>query len=144
MRTIKAAAACLSTRYGTNHPLAVRGLQTDGVRIFDAAEGKLGGAVYEELGRYQFVIGEGARPFFRQLEYEDDMARYIWPLGRGKVVLDPARGFGKPIDFASGVPTYVLYQMRLAGESPERIARWYTVAVEAVNHAIEYESQLAA
>src|SRR5262249_50865224 len=138
------AADRLSDKYRTNHPYAIRELRTDGTRIYDEVPRTGSHRVYEELGRYQFVIAEAAEPFFKQVEYQEDLARYLWPLGPGKVVLDPERGFGKPIDHASGVPTYVLYQMRLAGESRDRIARWYGVTEEAVQNAIDYEVDLAA
>jgi uncharacterized protein (DUF433 family) len=144
MSTIRRAAERLSAKYGTNHPFAIKELHTDGVRIFDKDFTTTEDTTYEELGRFQFVFGVMAQPFFKQIEYQDEIARYIWPIGPGRVVLDPQRGFGKPIDYKSGVPTYPLYQMRSAGESPERISRWWNVPVQAVDDAVEYEMQLAA
>jgi uncharacterized protein (DUF433 family) len=144
MTAIKRAAERLSDKYQTSHPFAIKQLHTDGVRIFDEAFPSTEGIVYEELGRFQFVFGTLAQPFFKQIEYQDELARYIWPIGKGRVVLDPHRGFGKPIDYRSGVPTYPLYQMRSVGESSERISRWWNVPVQAVEDAVEYETQLVA
>jgi uncharacterized protein (DUF433 family) len=144
MSTIRRAAERLSEKYQTNHPFAVKELHTDGVRVFDETFTSAEGIVYEELGKFQFVLGTVAQPFFKQIEYQDNLARYIWPMGEGRVVLDPQRGFGKPIDYRTGVPTYPLYQMRSAGELPERISRWWNIPIESVNDAIEYEMQLVA
>lgn len=143
MSTIKSAAVRLADKYGTNHPLAVKGLETDGKRIFDA-DARSSARLVEELGAYQYVIEEAAKPFFKQLVYKDDLACCMWPIGEGRVVLDPRRNFGKPIVHHGGVPTYPLYQMRRAGQSPEVIARWYRIPVKSVNDAVDYENQLAA
>ena len=136
MRTIKDAARRLAEKHNTNHPFAVRDLETDGKRIFDED--------FEEIGAYQFVIEVAAKPFFKQIEFKDNLAFQIWPHPSRRIVLDPRRNFGKPITTERAVPTFMLYQMRRAGESPERIADWYRVPVEAVNDAVEYETQLAA
>ena len=136
MRTIREASKRLAEKYGTNHPFAVAGVRTDGKRVFDKD--------FEELGRYQFVIDVAAQPFFKQLEYRDDIAFRLWPLGEGRVVIDPKRSFGKPLIHHGSVPTYSLYKMRVAGESSERISRWWGVSVKAVEDAIEYETSLAA
>ena len=89
------------------------------------------------------VIEDVARPFFRQLEYDGEAVMRLRPLGPGtRVVLDPERSFGKPIDDPSGVPTLVLYQMARSGEPKESVARWYNVDPEAVSAAIEFESSL--
>jgi uncharacterized protein (DUF433 family) len=59
-------------------------------------------------------------------------------------VIDPQRSFGRSIDPATGVPTYVLFQASLGGEPLNEIAAWYEVSVEAIKDAIEYEHRLAA
>lgn len=139
LRTIRAAASILSQRFDTRHPFAVQGLRTDGKNVFLKGEGGT-----EELGPYQFVFEAVIEPFLKQLEYHDGVASLLWPIGKGRVALDPQRNFGKPIVHRGAVPTYPLYQMRKAGESPERIARWFGANVEAVNCAVEYEYGLAA
>jgi uncharacterized protein (DUF433 family) len=83
--------------------------------------------------------------FADQLDYgEDGMVRAYWPLGRGRrVVLDPARAFGQPIDPVSGVPTRALAGMSAAGETIEDVAEWYRVDPAAVRDAIQFERSLA-
>ena len=145
MSTIREAQERLRKRYGVSHPFAARRVQTDGTRLFEEMAADDGGRRHEEILKAQFVISEAAEPFFRKLDYDEDFVRRYWPLGRDRpVCIDPSRSFGKPVEALSGVPTYVLYGMRLSGESVEAIADWYEVEPEGVRAAIEYETQLAA
>jgi len=142
MQTIKEAARRLREKTGAKHPFAVRGIDTYARRVFHTNESGI-----EELGAYQYVIESVVKPFFKTLDYEDIKAGNVlrmWPIGHGRIVLDPKRSFGKPIVHKSAVPTFPLYRMRLAGETPERIARWYEIPVQSVKDAIEYEEYLAA
>ena len=80
------------------------------------------------------------------MDYDENTsaARRMWPIGHGKVVIDPHRSFGKPIVFKGGVPTFPLYRMMVAGETIDRIASWYEIAPQSVRDAIAYEESLAA
>lgn len=148
MLTIRAAAQAAVKRFDTNHPFAIRRFDTDGKRIFATLENtKVKGIsqerLVEEIALSQTVMEDIAQPFFLKLEYENDEVSLFRPLGKGsRVVLDPHRAFGKPIDEKSGVPTFVLYQMFQGGESAERIAWWYEVDIEAVSAAVAYENAL--
>lgn len=148
--TIRAAAEEAQRDFNTDHPFAVEQFDTDGKGIFATLEfknieGVTKAKVLKDLKLSQMVIDEIARPYFRNLEYSELGVIRYYPLGTDKgIVLDPKRSFGKPIDEASGVSTYVLYQMARTGESPRDIAKWYGVSEEAVSNAIEYEALLKA
>ncbi len=148
--TIRAAASEAQRDFDSNHPFAVKQFDTDGKNIFATlefkdVEGIPKSKVLKDLKLSQMVIDEIARPYFKNLEYSDLGVIRYYPLGSDKsIVLDPKRSFGKPIDEASGVATYVLYQMARTGEAPRDIAKWYGVSEEAVSNAIEYESLLKA
>ena len=148
MVTIRAAAQAAVKRFGSNHPFAIRRFDTDGKRIFATLEDtKVRGIsqerLVEEIALSQTVMEDIAQPFFLKLEYENDEVSLFRPLGKGsRIVLDPHRAFGKPIDEKSGVPTFVLYQMFKGGETIERIAWWYEVDVETVCAAVSYENSL--
>jgi uncharacterized protein (DUF433 family) len=145
MRRIRAAAKRAREQFQTRYPFATRKFHTDGRRIF--AETDLPdrrGRAYEEYPSGQQVFDHITPPFFKKLDYEADMIRAYWPLGKDRpVVLNPARAFGQPIDPRSGVPTRVLYAMHQAGESAEAVADWFEIEPEAVRSAIEYEQELA-
>ena len=146
--TIRAAAQDAIKQFGAAHPFALKRFHTDGKRIFAdlqqrRSEDGAGESVLLEMARGQMVIEDVARPFFRQMEYDGEEVLRLRPLGpKTRVVLDPGRSFGKPIDEPSGVPTFVLYQMVRGGESKERVAWWHNVDTEAVSAAIEFESSL--
>jgi uncharacterized protein (DUF433 family) len=98
------------------------------------------------LGKGQFVFDTAVRPFFRKLEYQDsgEALRY-WPMNpEGRIVLDPHRSFGRPIDAATGIPTRALYDAVMAGsgQSPEVVAEWFGIPLEAVQAAVTFESSL--
>ena len=150
LQTIRAAAEQAARIYHNNHPFAIKPFETDGKRIFAALheQGVAGVArptLLQDLNLSQMVMDSIARPFFRKIEYHDFEPLRYWPNGlTGHIVLDPKRAFGKPIDARSGVPTAVLYEMARGGESAIGIARWYRVAIEAVEAAVTYEATLKA
>ncbi|MGH7661580.1 MAG: DUF433 domain-containing protein, partial [Vulcanimicrobiaceae bacterium] len=97
----------------------------------------------EEVERGQLALDEIVRPLFRKLKFDRESVVQFWPLGSDrKVVLDPARSFGKPIETTSGVPTSILHAASKSGETVEAIARWYRAPAAGVQDAIEYEAAL--
>ena len=60
-----------------------------------------------------------------------------------RIVVDPQRQFGRPIDSETGVPTDVLADaLRAENGNAARVAKWWKVPVEAVNQAAEFELRL--
>jgi uncharacterized protein (DUF433 family) len=149
MPVIRKAAEQAGERFGTLYPFAVKRFDTDGRRIFATLQEEARGVrVVEELGKGQLVFDTVVRPFFRKIEYrgDGDALRY-WPRDRdGRIVLDPERAFGKPIDAETGVPTKSLYDAVLAGggQRPEVVAEWFGVPLDAVQAAVAYEQSLLA
>lgn len=149
MGVIREAADEASRTFDTSYPLAVRRFDTDGRRIFATLSSRSRDErILIELGKGQAVFETVVRPFFRRLEYrgEGEALRY-WPLERqGRVVLDPRRAFGQPIDSETGVPTRVLYNAVNAGggQSLDAVAWFYGIPVEAVQAAVVYEQSLQA
>jgi uncharacterized protein (DUF433 family) len=145
MQAIRKAAERAAERFHTPYPFAVKRFDTDGKHIFATLEEEATDIeLIEELGKGQLAFDRVVKPLFHRLDYETNALRY-WPLDHnGRVVLDPKRAFGKPIDNETGVPTEVLYNAIHAegGQSPESVAEWYEVPVEAVIAAINYETSL--
>lgn len=143
---IRAAAARAAQLFQTDYPFNVRRLQTDGRRIFaeldpERVEGVPRERVVQELKEGQIVLGPFAEMFYKDLDYDHDVASCWWPLGKkNRAVLDPARNFGKPSDDVTRVPLYPLYRMVRAGEPVASVARWYGVDEEAVETALRFES----
>lgn len=147
------AAACEGARlFDTSHPFAVTRFRTDGKSIF--AELERGGAtdldlprdlLVEDLPRAQMVFPDLVEPYFKDIDWGDVEAEAYWPCGHdGRIVLDPSRSFGQPIDDATGIPTEALYSFVEAGDDPRMVADWYEVPVAAVEKAVEFERLLRA
>lgn len=146
-QTIRKASARASEQFHTNYPFTVKRFDTDGRTVFSTLikSGKHEDII-EDLERGQLVFKSIIRPFFKKLEYKLDTVARFWPLTkRGRVVLDPKRKFGKPIDAATGIATSVINEAVLAGggQSPQEVARWLDIPVAAVNAAVEFERSLA-
>jgi len=150
MPVIRAAADNARKLFQTTHPFAVERFDTDGKRIFatltEAARRPSGipqGRWMSELDKGQIVFERMVRPFLKKLDWDRREARRYWPLGKDRrVVLDPSRAFGHPIDAETGVPTFALYQAFQGQQDEEAVADWYRIDVAAVRDAIEYEQSL--
>lgn len=150
---IRAAAERLSRVTDSRHPLALERLATDGKRVFGelAVRPELASVrpahLTEELHNGQIVVEEFVRPFYiHSVDCADGIIARFWPLGKDKrLVLDPTRSFGAPIDAETGVPTLSLNRaMQAEGASAPRVAQRFRVPVEAVEQALEYELSLEA
>ncbi|HEX5503674.1 MAG TPA: hypothetical protein VFW96_13710 [Thermomicrobiales bacterium] len=149
MPVIREVAERASARFGTPHPFTSRHFAADGAAVFDAlatcADQK---ADRDDMLRGRRAFEQTVRPFSAQFDYaEDGRAARFWPRQHdGRVVLDPRRAFGQPIDAETGVPTAVLYDAVSANpeDDAETIARWFAVPVAAVDAAVAYERSLRA
>jgi uncharacterized protein (DUF433 family) len=151
-RAIRKAANAASTKYDAEYPFTVRRFDTDGKTIFATLRSKeTDKELVEDLERGQLVFKSVIRPFFKRLDYltTNDAGRY-WPLRTssrrdGRIVLDPNRRFGQPLDAETGVPTDALVKAVTAGDGQDAktVAKWFDVPVEAVKAAIKFEKSLA-
>jgi uncharacterized protein (DUF433 family) len=147
LQAIRKAAKAAEKQFGTQYPFAVKRFDTDGRTIFvTLADDETDTEMVKDLRRGQYVFANILRPFFRKLEYNstEDISRF-WPLGkRRRVVLDPCRQFGQPIDNSTGMRTRILYEAVMAGggQSVAKVADWYGVPQSAVRAAVEFEKSL--
>ena len=147
MRTIRKAAYRASREFGSSHPFAACRFDNDGRHIFATLKAECGKSIeIEDVARGQRAFDTVVRPFFRKLDYDEqcEVVAY-WPRHRsGRVVLDPRRQFGKPIDAETSIPTDILYAAYMTSEcqSLDEVANWFDVPVDAVVASVEYESSL--
>lgn len=145
MRTIRRAADRASQVFASEYPFTLKQFVTDGRHIFATLleEGQPDPRLIEDVSRGQLALTSVINPFLRKLEYGLEAGDLtLWPKGRdGRVVLDPNRSFGQPIDAETGVPTDVLYAAvtGTAAFTPAEAADWYEVPLEAVEAAIAFE-----
>lgn len=131
---------------GVSHPFATRRFVTDGAGLWmrdGSLARKRADAPLRQALSQQFALRPIVDQFLIEIEYEGDLARRLWPMGqKRRVVLDPKRNFGKPIDSPTGVPTFPLAQMVEGGTSEEKVAWWYGIPPRAVREAVEFERSL--
>jgi len=151
MRVIRAAAEKAAELFKTDHPFAVARFETDGQSIFailqEEDSPRLAGIgkeqLTQELHLLQYVFGDMVKPFFKKLDIGPEGIEGYWPMGKRKrIIIDPRRALGKPIDFETGVPTLILYKAWQTGQNFRHVADWYEVPLEAVEQAVEYEKDL--
>lgn len=144
-RTLHAASEAARQRFGVDHPFATLRLSTDGRDVFYDVASEESDEAMIEVVHNQHVFAPFMRPLMIEVDFEKDLARRWWPMGKKRdVVLDPGRSFGKPIVDSSAIPTIVLARAAKAEGSVDRVARWYDTTPEAVQDAIDFERKLAA
>ena len=147
IQTIRKTAKAASKKFRADHPFAVKRFDTDGKTIFATLQKKeTDKEMIEDLSRGQLVFEQIIRPFFRKLDYHKNEVGRFWPLEKdGRIVLDPHRQFGQPIDSQTGVPTESLVSALSAGggQDVKTVADWFDVPLEAVKAAIKFDRSLA-
>ncbi len=148
MQAIHKASQRAAQIFGTPYPFAVQRFDTDGKYLFATLGEESGNQeIVEDLTRGQLAFDTVVRDLFRKLDYRGNSdALRFWPLAHdGRVVLDPERSFGKPIDAETGVPTEALFDAVMAGDgqSHAEVAAWFDVPIAAVEAAVTYERMLS-
>lgn len=132
---------------GNDHPLATNKFRTDGREVFlSVVEEDEKGQETEKLlnlFRRQYEFKGIIDPILKTVDFDDDGQPLIWwPKGRpAKIVVDPERSFGQPIEATSSVPTAVL-AAAAAVEGIKVAAEAYDVSEAAVRRSILYQASL--
>ncbi len=146
-QAIRKAAAAAARKFHTNYPFTVKRFDTDGTHIFATLEGKeTKKKLIEELKHGQLVFTKFIRPFFKKLDYGTVDIEKFWPLKKsGRVVLDPMRRYGQPIDNETGISTAAIFEAVTAGDGQDVniVAKWFGIPQEAVRAAVRFERSLA-
>lgn len=124
---------------GEQNPLAMRKFKTDGRSIFlSLGEHLLDVSHWRRKGMmaWDTVLG----PFLETLDYEGDIARRWWPMGRERlIVIDPEYGFGYPVIANTGVRTEFVAERFAVGESTAEIANDFDITPAEVDDALRFE-----
>ena len=148
LATIRRAASEAARKFHTHHPFAVKRFDTDGKRVFATLIGRESAtSLVEELRHGQLVFSTIIRPFFRKIKYHGHEVSQFWPLDEsGRIVLDPMRRYGAPIDAETGMPVETIIDALNAGggQDTQTVAEWLGIPQEAVQAAVQFERSLAA
>lgn len=145
-RVIRLCAERARELIGADHPFSSQRFRTDGRTIFAESVDEASEPRFLDLVKSQFAFGRVIAPsLYAGIEFSNgDMPTRWWPLGQTvPVVIDPARGFGQPIDSKSGVPTAVLADAVVAEGSVAKVARLYQVPLQSVHAALRFEQHVA-
>lgn len=126
-------------------PLSTARFRTDGRTVFLQVLKEDGTDQMIDLFRSQHVFREIIEPSLRNIDFDNEgVPLRWWPHGKqARIVVDPRRAFGQPIEVDSGVPASVLSSAAHAEGSPENAARVWGVPANAIRRAMDFESALA-
>lgn len=140
-KAIRTAAETARRVLNTDHPFAVRRIHTDGRRIFAEAQQATGDAALYDLVGDNFAIYDVlAESFIASVAFEDDMPRRWMPDGRfPRIVVDPRRAVGRPIEAVSAAPAEALFDAwRAEKGQAARVAAFYGTDVEGIEQAVGF------
>jgi uncharacterized protein (DUF433 family) len=134
------------------HPLADHSFETDGIDLFVRHLGDL----IKVSGHGQIVFKEVVSIYLRRIRRDLNRSAirlypFLHPHPQSlkesvtvdepeKVMIDPLISFGRPVLVGTGIPTDVVADRFLAGESIEDLARDYGIEPAQVQEAVRYES----
>lgn len=125
-------------------PLSTTKFMTDGRSIFLEVADESGDTRLLDLFKRQYAFRRIIEASLRGVDFEGIAPVRWWPVSRAqKILLDPERSFGQPIESDSGVPTATLAAAAHAEGSAEVAARVWQVPVQAILRAVRFETGLA-
>ncbi|MEQ8968549.1 MAG: helix-turn-helix domain-containing protein [Azospirillaceae bacterium] len=134
---------------GRDRPLSTNRFRTDGrqilLRVVDTDEdGKERERLLGLFSR-QYEFNHVIDPILRTVDFDETGdPNAWWPNGhRGRIVVDPERSFGQPIDAESSVPVSVLASAGRA-HGPKTAAEAFLVSQAAVRRAMAFDAELEA
>lgn len=139
LHEIRRALDFLKNRLNIEHPLASRKLQTDGKYILVESLGHLLNA--SKYGQHE--MADVIQPYLDRIEWDDDLAVKLAPFLRradsDAVCIDPMVKGGRPCVKGTGIPTVVLADRWVAGETYQEIAKDFGIDKRLVEEAIRFE-----
>jgi uncharacterized protein (DUF433 family) len=149
MQKIRPALAYLAEHLEYEHPLASRDLLTDGAQLFfrflkKEGEDELVALLNLSQGG-QVVFDDVVEQYLRRVDWADDhYPARLWPAGRGEgVVVDPRRGFGRPVIDRRGVRVDAVLARLAAGEPRESVAADFGLELGEVTAAERFQPRTA-
>jgi uncharacterized protein (DUF433 family) len=148
LKQVRSAVDYLREKFPSTHPLADNQFQTDGLDLFVEKYGKLLNisrdgqvAMKELIQQYLKLVQRDASgvPIKLHLPRRDDAPEPI-----ASVVIDPERGYGRPVLDGRGIRTEVVVERFQAGESIASLADDYGLKAETVEDILRSHQPLAA
>lgn len=131
----------ISDRFSSEHPLAEKDFETDGISLF-LIEADI---IYDvSKGGGQMVLKEIIEQYLRRIERDPDgLPEKLYPFSRtGEpdepklIMIDPQISFGRPVLSAKSIPIENIVERYKAGESIRELAKDYECAYADIEEAI--------
>jgi uncharacterized protein (DUF433 family) len=144
-RDIRIAHLTTAETLKTTHPFCDLRIKTAGREIIADLSERKHKKLLLDVVKSQYAWKQVLGPYLHAaLDFVGNDPSAWWPLGkRHRVVINPARMFGKPT-VLEGVPTKVLGRAYVTEHSFAKVAWWYEVSERSVRDAVAYEQRLAA
>jgi uncharacterized protein (DUF433 family) len=147
LKEVREAIRYMQDRMQVEHPLAFRGMVTDGRDLFVRQYLHLINVSREG----QLAMADVLDAYLRRVDWnEAGFAIRLYPFTRKRaldepkaVVIDPEISFGKPVLVGTGVPTSTVAERYKAGESVEELAADYDLERDEIEEAIRCELRAA-
>jgi hypothetical protein len=140
-KAIRKAAETARRRFGSEHPFALKRLHTDGRSIFAEAASETGDpGLYDLVADNYAILDVLSASFVASVEYDGDIPR-LWrpsPL-HDRIVADPRRARGRPVESRSGAPAEALFDaFRAEKGNAARVAAYFETDEEGVRQAVAF------
>lgn len=148
LKQVRSAVDFLRKKFPSTHPLADNTFQTDGIDLFLEKYGDLLNisrdgqiAMKDVIQQYLKLVERDASgvPFKLHLPRRADA-----PEPLGAVVIDPQRGFGRPVLDGRGIRTEIIVERFQAGEAIASLADDYGLAASVIEDILRSQQPLAA
>lgn len=147
LQAIRVASEHAKDWFDSPYPFTCRRFQTDGQSIFATTLEKTGDEHLIDLVKKQYVFKQVIKPsLYAGIDYGDHNQALRWyPISRSKkVVLDPARSFGKPILADSGITTETIFtSWQAEDQNSSYVASLYGLTKDEVELAVRFELRMA-
>jgi hypothetical protein len=141
---VRRAIEIASDLVGDQRPLSTAHFKTDGRTVFLQVLEENGDTRMIDLFKSQHVFREIIEPSLKNIEFDSDGLPFRWwPRGKqAKILVDPKRAFGQPIDAESSVPAAILAEAGSGSKNIDMAARAWGVTPSAIRRCIEFQSTL--
>lgn len=147
LKEVRDAIHYMQNRMRVEHPLAVRGMVTDGRDLFVRHYAQLVNVSRDG----QLAMAGILDAYLRRVDWDEaGFAIRLYPFTRKReleepksIVIDPEISFGKPVLVGTGVPTSTVAERYKAGESVEDLATDYDLKRDEIEEAIRCELRAA-
>ena len=130
----------ISKEFASDHPLAEKEFETDGISLFL----KQSGTVYDLTTEGQIVLEDVIKQYLQRIERDTKgFPVKLYPFSRNGepdepkyIMIDPNVSFGRPMLSQKGIPVEVIAERYKAGESMTELIQDYECSQEEIEEAI--------